>query len=36
VVATADVGRVLSRVGGPTRTLRTRQMPRSQLLRLAA
>ena len=27
VVATADLGRVLSRVGGPTRTLRTRSIP---------
>jgi hypothetical protein len=36
VVATADLGRVLSRVGGPTRTLRTRAIPRSSVIRLAA
>ena len=36
VVATADLGRVLSRVGGPTRTLRTRAIPRSAMIQLAA
>lgn len=36
VVATADLGSVLSRVGGPTRTFRTRSNPRSAAIPLAA
>jgi hypothetical protein len=36
VVATADLGRVLSRVGRPTHTLRTPPIPRSAQIRLAA
>lgn len=34
VIATADLGRVLSRVGGPSRQLPTRTIPRSETLRL--
>jgi site-specific DNA recombinase len=36
VVATADLGRVLSRVGGPTRTVPTRSIPKSAVIRLVA